>query len=127
MDQHRDALISFFLRTGLVVVFLYAAISSFLDPVAWEGFLPQWLRLLIPAAILLPLFSIYELVLAGWLLSSKKTFYAAILGGLTLLVIIVSNISALDIVFRDLAIFFSALALVVVHWHERPGVRKHRR
>ncbi len=107
-------LISFFLRVGLAIVFLYAAVAAFLDPNSWIGFLPSPLRAMLPAQALLTAFSIYEIILALWLLSGKKTYYAAILSGLTMLAIIVFNMGALDIIFRDVAILFMALALATL-------------
>lgn len=108
-------LVSFLLRIGLGAAFLYAAIASFLEPESWIGFFPIWLRNLAPANYLLMTFSIYEIILAIWLFSSKKIFYAASLATLTLAGIIVFNISTLDIIFRDIPILFLALALMVIH------------
>ncbi len=108
-------LVSFLLRVGLGGAFLYAAIASFLEPESWVGFFPIWLRNLAPENYLLMTFSIYEIILAIWLFSSKKIFYAAGLAALTLGGIIVFNISALDIIFRDIPILFMALALIVIH------------
>lgn len=109
---------SFFLRSGVATVFLYAAIASFLQPDAWVGFFPFWLRDLISGNVLLISFSIYQLVLAGWLLSGKKIIFAAELSGLTLLSIIVANYGFLDVLFRDIAILFSAIGLIALHWGE---------
>lgn len=109
-----EHLVSFLLRIGLVSVFLYAAIASFLNPGAWVGFLPSWARALVPANVLLFAFSAYELALAFWLMSAKKMYYAALLSSATLLAIIIQNLEALDLVFRDVAIFFSAVALAVM-------------
>ncbi len=105
-------LVSFFLRLGIAAVFLYAAIASFLTPNNWIGFLPVWLRNIIPGMILLSIFSVYEIILSIWLLSGKKIYYASILSAITLSLIIVTNISQLDILFRDIAILFSAVALI---------------
>ena len=113
------ALISFLLRVVFTTVFLYAAIASFLDPTAWVGFLPQWRRAIIPGSILLPLFSVYDIALSLWILSGKKVFYGALLAAATLLAIMVTNMGALDIIFRDIAIFFAALALAVL---EKPRI-----
>ena len=107
-------LTSFFLRVGLAIVFLYAAVASFLDPTSWIGFIPEWLREIFPAQVFLVVYSIYEIFLALWLFSGKKTYYAAVLSGLTMLAIIVFNMGALDIVFRDVAILFMAIALAVL-------------
>ena len=115
MKGDQLTLISFFLRVGLAVVFLYAAISSFLNPLSWLGFFPLWLRNIIPDTVLLFTFSIYELILSLWLFSSWRAYYAALLSGLTLLAIIIGNIGALDIIFRDIAILLMAVALAILH------------
>jgi len=114
--EGKVALISFFLRAGLALVFLYAAISSFLNPSSWIGFIPLFLRNLVDANLLLTLFSIYEIILGVWLLSNRAIFYASLLSALTMLGIIISNFGALDIVFRDIAILFSAIALMVLEY-----------
>ncbi|MEM4366469.1 MAG: hypothetical protein QXN46_02665, partial [Candidatus Woesearchaeota archaeon] len=72
------------LRLSLAFSFVYAAIASFLQPTAWLGFFPKVLTAIIPAKLLLELFSVYELLLAGWLLSGKKAAYAALFSALTL-------------------------------------------
>ena len=119
MDKTKITLVDFLLRAGVAIVFLYAGISSFLNPSSWIGFIPQFIRNIIPETIFLPLFSISEFGIALWLLSGKKTLYAAGIAALTLLAIIFFNVGALDIVFRDTAIFFAAMTLVVLHWDER--------
>lgn len=104
---------SFFLvRLGVAVVFLYAAISSFLQPQLWSSFFPLWFQKNLPVTLLLYLFSLYEISLSLLILSGKKTKLAGILASLTLLSIIVVNLRDLDIIFRDIAIFFAALSLV---------------
>lgn len=108
-------LISFLLRLGLAVPFLYAAIAATLDPNSWLGFFPGWLQSIIPGGLLLGLFSLYELALALWLLSGKKTYYAGGLASLTLLAITISNLGALDIVFRDIGLLLAAIALTILH------------
>lgn len=112
LSMKYERLVSFLLRAGVATVFLYAAVAATLEPTAWVGFFPQFLRALIPDRVLLTLFSLYELTLGLWVLSGRKTFYAGLLASATLLAIIVVNITLLDIVFRDIAIFFAALALV---------------
>ena len=107
-------LASFLLRAGLATVFLYAAISGILEPNAWIGFIPTWIRAIIPATIFLGVYNVYQIGLSLWLLSGKQSFYAAILAGLTLTAIVVLNLKALDLVFRDVAILFGAAALAVL-------------
>lgn len=108
----------FVLRTGIAVVFLYAAIASILEPSSWIGFIPLWLRNLtspiISTEVLLITFSVFQIVLAFWLLSGKRIKVAAIISVVTLTGIVVVNIGILDIVFRDIAIILSAIALALL-------------
>lgn len=114
MKRGSLGLVSFFLRIGLAVVFLYAAVSSFLDPSSWFGFFPSWLANSSYISFLLTGFGVYQVVLSLWLLSGKKTYYASVLSSLTLFFIILFNIRILDVVFRDVAIMLSAIALAIL-------------
>lgn len=113
--MEKDKLVSLFLRLGLAFVFLYAAGASFFDPNSWSGFFPQFLQNIFPRALLLAGFSIFEIVLGLWLLSGWRIFYAAVFAVLALLGIIIPNLGAFDIIFRDVAILTSAVALAVLH------------
>ena len=106
----KKTLVSFFLRVGLTVAFFYAAIASLFFPENWIGFFPGFLK----KSWILLLFSAYELILGFWLLSNKKIFYASIISALTLFFIIAFNLTLLDLIFRDIAIFFMAVALAVL-------------
>lgn len=108
-----ERLLSFLLRSGLAIVFLFAAVDATLNPTLWIGFIPQWVRAVVPGEILLGAFSLFEAVLALWLFSGQKMFVASCISSGTLFVIIALNLGALDIVFRDLAILFMSLALGV--------------
>lgn len=99
------------LRLSLVSVFLYAAIAATIHPQNWIWYIPQSIRDVLPGQLLLTGFSLYQVLLSIWILSGRKTFYAALLASLTLVGIIAVNFSALDIIFRDFAILFAALAL----------------
>ena len=112
-------LASFFLRIGLAISFIYAGIAEFLNPEAWIGFIPSFARSIIPAAALLHIHSAFNVLLGLWLISNKKVFYAAILACLAMVAIIFFNYSALDIVFRDVAIFFAAVALASLTYREK--------
>lgn len=101
------------LRIGIAGVFLYAGIFSLLFPQNWIGYLPTFFHGLIPDTTLLLGFSLYELLLAGWILSTKQTFYASVVACVTLIGIIFANFRDLDILFRDIAIIFAALSLAV--------------
>ena len=110
--MEKQKLISFLLRIGISFSFFYAAIASFITPTNWIGFLPNFLR----SDMILTIFSIYEILVGLWLLSGWKVFYPAILSALSMLGIIIFNFGALDIVFRDVAILFAAVALALLSY-----------
>ncbi len=112
--MHNERLISFLLRSGLAIAFVYAAIAAFLDPFSWVGFLPTWIDAVIPRTVMLSVFSTYEIVLALWLLSGRYAFRASACSAATLFCIILFNIGSLDILFRDVPILFAALALIAM-------------
>ena len=111
----------FFLRMGIAYVFLYAAIAAFLNPLAWVGFFPVWLTTIFPGMVLLTLWSVYEIILALWLLSGWKPFFSGFTASVTLLLIIIPNLGALDIIFRDIAILCTALALMLLSYKNNLG------
>ena len=101
------------LRIGIASVFLYANLGATIAPYNWIGYLPQVLRNIFPGQVLLISFSLFELILSIWVLSGWKSLYSASLTCLTVLGIIGTNLGQMYIVFRDFAIFFTALALAV--------------
>ncbi len=103
-----------FIRSGIGFAFLYSAIAAFLNPNAWIGFLPNFLSFIAPKESFLNLFGGFEILLALWLFSNKKIFYAAVISATMTSGIIIFNLGALDIVFRDVAILFSAVALAIL-------------
>lgn len=113
-DVQRERLVSFFLRMGLAAVFLYAAIASFMDPDTWATFLPSFMGDMMPLRTVLFAFSVYELVLAALLLLDKYVFSVAVLSALTMIGILVTNAAGMDVLFRDVAIMFMALALAAL-------------
>ena len=109
----------FLLRTAIASVFVYAAIASFITPDNWIGYFPVFLRHIVPQNSLLSGFSVYELLLAVWLLWGKFIFYAALLAALTLCGIIISNMGQLDILFRDFAIILCTASLAVFSYQKK--------
>lgn len=93
---------------------MYAAVDSTLQPDAWIGFLPPFLQDIIPGNYLLIGFSVYEVLLAIWLLSGLGGVYSGILSALTMVGIIISSPSLFMITFRDVAILGAALALAAL-------------
>jgi len=112
---NKEVLASLFLRIGLAFAFFYAAIASFIFPENWIGFFPAFLR----TSWILILFSVYEIILGLWLLSNKKTFYVSIISAVTLFFIVVFNLTLFDLVFRDVSIFFMAVALAVLSYKKK--------
>ncbi|HLF53905.1 MAG TPA: hypothetical protein VI544_01885 [Candidatus Nanoarchaeia archaeon] len=113
-DEKR--LVSFILRSGLALVFFYASISAFVNPIAWAGYVPNFIKQIISVNSFLLIHSSAEMILGFWLLSGKKTFYASLASAAAMFSIIAFNLTALDIVFRDVAIMLSAIALAVLHY-----------
>jgi len=101
------------LRIGLAFVFTYAAIAAFLNPSAWIGFFPTFIRDIFPDSLLLSGFSIAELVIAVLLFFKKTVFYTSLASAILLLGMILFNLGSLDIVFRDVGLLFAALSLAV--------------
>lgn len=101
-----------FLRVGLAVVFVYAAISSLVAPNDWVSFLPQIVRDNFSPTVVLNIFSVIELILAVWLLSGVYVRLAGLVCAVMLGGIVVSNFSLFAISFRDIGLIFAALALV---------------
>ena len=102
------------LRTGLAVVFLYAAVSSFKTPLDWTSYLPHFLTSSISAVTLVKIFAVYEIILGLWLVSGFYLKWAATLCALTLAGIVVVNPHDLIVTFRDIGLVFAALALVFI-------------
>ena len=65
--------------------------------------------------LLLHLFGIFEIVLAFWILSGKNIFYPSVLAAIILLAIVLFNFGELDVLFRDISILATAVALVILH------------
>jgi len=110
-----EKIVSLLLRLGLAFSFIYVAISSFLNPNNWIGFFPSFLVSIIDTNILLTIFSIYEIILGVWLLTNRKIYYASILSAITLFGIIIFNLGALDIIFRDIPILIMAIILILMN------------
>ena len=111
-EQNKYILISFLLRVGLAITFFYAGISSFLSSTNWIGFVPNFIGLIISKEIFLMIFSGYQIILGIGLLFDYKNFALSILSSATLFLILFVNIINLEILFRDIAILFMALALI---------------
>lgn len=102
------------LRIGFAATFLYAAVSTLINPDDWADFLPEFLTSIAPAQMLLKILAFYQLSLAAWLLSGVRVRWAALLMAATLTSVVAANLDLLIITFRDIALIFAALALALM-------------
>jgi len=105
----------FFLRFGLAFVFLFAAISGFINPQAWLAFVPQFIGNFIPRGFFLLGHDIIMFCLGIWLISGKKTFWAAVVSCILLAGIILTSFNYFLETFRDIGLFFAAVTLAMMH------------
>jgi uncharacterized membrane protein YphA (DoxX/SURF4 family) len=105
---------SLILRLGIAAVFAYAAIAAIVAPDDWVGYIPHYVREQFRADVLLMVFSVFELLLALWLVSGKFARWAGIITALMMGAIIVSDLGLFVITFRDIAIAAAGLALAVL-------------
>ncbi len=66
------------LRWGLAFVFFYAAIASVARPERWVIYVPSFISSIMAPQSFLVVFSLYELILAGFLFSGKKMFWTSL-------------------------------------------------
>ncbi len=111
----KNKIVSLLLRLGLASVLLYAGVSSFVSPIEWAGYLPQFLTRHFTGNGLIYLFAAGEMLLAFWLLSGVYLRYAAGLAALMFMSIIFTNLPTFQaITFRDVPMVFMALALLAL-------------
>ena len=111
--ENREKTAWLILRIGVAFCFLYAGIGGFISPDSWAGWFPKFMTNIVPVTIILPIWGVYELVTAIWILSNKKIFIPSTLATLSLSGLIIFNFSAMDVIFRDVTIMAATLALAV--------------
>lgn len=112
-EPKSQRLSSFLMRLGLAFVFSYAAVFMTLTPDKYINYFPPFMRALVPGNLLLHLFAIFEVVLSAFLIIGKYTFAAAIISFLTMFALTVVNLDRFDVLFRNVSIILSALALAI--------------
>lgn len=103
------------LRVGLAFVFLYPAINAYFEPYTWIGYFPPFTRGYVDEFLMLHVFGVVEIVIALWLLSGWKVFYPALVAGVMLVAIVVTNTSDFPILFRDLGLAAAAFHLALAN------------
>ena len=109
--MNNPKIVTLLLRLSIASVFLYAAVAATLQPYNWIGYMPMFPGKIVPVETLLHGFSLFQFILAIWILSGWKGLYSGLVAAVTLVAIIGVNWGDIDILFRDFAIFFAALAL----------------
>ena len=103
------------LRLGLAFTFVYAAISGFIQPENWVGWLPEFVR----SEIWLNAFGVFEILMGLWLLSGWEILWAGLISGAALLGIAIFNLGAMLIVFRDVGLAAAAFALASIEYEKQ--------
>lgn len=112
---------SLLLRIGIAIVFVYAAVAAWFSPNDWIGYLPAIVADSASGALALQLWGGVEIGVALWLLSGKKAVWSAFVAAFLLLGVIMQNVTLFEIVFRDIAILFMALALAAMSSEKKSG------
>jgi uncharacterized membrane protein YphA (DoxX/SURF4 family) len=114
IDHRRLVFARRLLRLGLAFVFAYASFELFVDTNILAAYLPNFIKNIIPEEYFFSVFAISEMMLAAWLLSGWKVKYAAIIAFFLLFAIVSFNLNSFTILFRNIAIGCSALALALL-------------
>ncbi|MCK9351996.1 MAG: hypothetical protein M0P76_04360 [Candidatus Pacebacteria bacterium] len=120
----RKSTASLLLRVGVAFAFFYPAFAAMIDPSSWIGYFPKFVRGVLPDDILLQFFGLTEIVLGMFILFKKNAFIPSLIAALYLYLIVSLNPGQLDILFRDISIFFAALALAVIERNKNYNERK---
>lgn len=103
-----------FLRIGLAFVFAYASYEICVNPANFLKYTPKFIFGFVPENVFLYTFGVAELVLAAWLLTGWKAEYPSIISVMLMVGIIVFNPEYFQILFRNVAIGFGGLALLML-------------
>ena len=117
MDRGRLA--SLVLRVGVAFAFIYAAVAGFVDPDSWMGYFPDFVRV-VPETTLITLWGILQIILALWIISGKKIFIPSVAASLSLAGLILENLGAMDIIFRDVTILAATISLAIQNIPQHP-------
>lgn len=102
------------LRLGLIFVFAYVPVASYLDPSAYYHYLPSWSSEIINRSQALNILSIYEIILVLWFIWGRYLVVPCILAVLVLTAIVGFNFPSFGVIFRNVSIIFSAIALALI-------------
>lgn len=118
------------LRVGLAITFLWIGVIILDDPVAWAGFVPQWVRelLFLPVGQAMIGNAIFDIVIGLLLLLSTNkwmTWVGSLLASFHMITVLaVAGIDPVTV--RDIAILAGALSLLSWSWPETVWPRQTR-
>lgn len=101
------------LRGGIAFAFAYAAVAMLVDHGIFLRYAPAALRSPGPARLALPAFAAYELLLAAALAVGRRVFLASVLAMVTIAAIVVLNLDAFGILFRNVTIACACASLAL--------------
>ncbi len=103
------------LRLCVAFSFLYPPVNAFVDPYAWIGYFPMFLKGVAPEMLLLHVFGVIEIIIGLWILSGKRIFIPSIAATAILVLIVLFNLGDFQVLFRDVSLALAALALAVLN------------
>jgi uncharacterized membrane protein YphA (DoxX/SURF4 family) len=112
--MNNNKLAVYFLRFGLAFVLVYAAVEIYLHPDNFLKYVPKMILNLVPLKLFLDVFGVIEVVLAAWLLIGWKGHIPSLLTVLMMAGIVVCNPEYFQVLFRNVAIGFGGLALILL-------------
>lgn len=118
MDKQKTAII--LLRIGTAFAFIYAAISGFTSPYDWIGYFPSFMQHILPGTGILTVWGVVEIILGLWILSGWRVSIPAIIGALSMLGLLIFDWRDMDVIFRDVTIAFSLVALAIWDYRGSP-------
>lgn len=112
MSKSRLAI--WFLRVGLAFVFAYASYEICVNPANFLKYTPNFIFKFVPQNLFLYSFGVAEIALAAWLLTGWKAEYSSLISVMLMVGIIVFNPEYFQILFRNVAIGFGGMALLML-------------
>ena len=114
----RERIARLLLRAGVAFAFLYPPLNALVDPNAWIGYFPAFLKGYVSDLVLVHAFGVVETIVALWILSGWKIFWPSLAATAMLLAIVVFNPSNFQVLFRDISLAAMALALAVISYDD---------
>ena len=116
MKPDRESVAKIILRVGLAFALIYASIGGILEPTAWVEYFPTFALGFVPDETLLLIWGLFQVILAVWILSGRKIFIPSALASFSLAGLIIFNLDATDVIFRDVTVLSVSIALMIENY-----------